>query len=229
MPLSFDPLQDGISKLDFIDSMGGDKRVVDAARVAFSGDMKPWDDIKDPKLIGFLLRNGHWSPFQHTYFTFHVKCPIMVARQWMRHQSWDFNELSRRYTSDDIEVFIPKVFREQSESNRQASGGNVGYWNNIYLRGIFQESVENSLDIYNRLLDYQVAKEQTRGVLPQNLYTRIYGTANLRSLLHFCAERDHKDAQEEIRVFAKAIGECINEVAPITWEKYSELLGNREE
>lgn len=220
--VSYDPLGDGLSRLEYIDHMGDDLAVVEAARVSYAKDLglrvkqQGLLPEKDVKLIRYLLDHGHESPLEMVDVKFLVKCPIFVARQWHRHRMASYNEQSRRYTSEDIEFFYPKELRVQDTKNRQGSAGTwVGeedyHW---YMR----DSVYSGLRLYEKMLEEGIAREQARMFLPQNLYTRFYFKANVRALLNFYRLRADSHAQEEIRVFAHAIGEIMDELIPVTWK-----------
>jgi thymidylate synthase (FAD) len=214
---TFDPLGDGISRLELVDHMGSDHRVVQAARVSYARDLTPWDESRDPRLIQYLVDHGHWSCFEHCYLTVLVECPLFVARQWMRHRSWNFNEVSRRYTSEDIKFYVPSNWRTQHSKNKQSSSLEdvANSWKADEHRHI-ATSVANTA--YEQLLNLGVAREQARIVLPQSLYTRYYATASLRSVIHFLQSRDHEDAQWEIQQYSKALREIMKELWPMTYQ-----------
>lgn len=220
-----DPLGDGISRLELIDHMGSDLRVVQAARVSYAGDTETWRGEKDAKLIRYLIQHGHWSPFEHCTMTVLVKCPLFIRSQWHRHRSWAFNEISRRYTSEEIEFYIPRMLHLQAERNRQASDGRLDpdeYEIATTTLRVMNELTERA---YWSLLRQGVAREQARMVLPQSLYTRFYATASLRSLLHFIQVRDHDGAQWEMVQYARALGEIVAEQFPVSWQAWQEIKG----
>lgn len=217
---SLDPLGDGLSLVELVGHVGDDSSVVRSARVSFAGDGRPFDEERDGRLIRFLLENGHWSPFEHPHITLHVRCPIFVARQWMRHSSWSFNEISRRYTSEEIEFYVPRLWRGQSGSNRQASEGEVEIGS---LSKRYEEHLRDSLFLYRSLLERGAAREMARMVLPQSLYTRMYATASLRSALHFLSARLGEDAQHEIRLYAGSVSKILEGLFPVTLSCYREL------
>lgn len=218
-----DPLEDGISRIWIDEHMGDDFTPVKRARASSIFDEVQWRGEKDEKLIRFLLREKHWAPFQHPKITFAVKCPIFVARQWHRHSSWDFSELSRRHTSDNIEIYIPEQLRYQDEKNRQASSTDVDPTTNTILIREIKREAERDVKIYERMISNNVAREQARYSLPVSLYTSMYCTASLRSIFHFVALRDHEDAQPEISKYAQAIKELSSEIFPVCWQQYDLL------
>ena len=226
--------------VELVDSMGDDFSVVDAARVSFNKDIMEGSrsfSEKDRGLIKYLLENGHTSPFEHVMFKFHVKCPLFIRSQWMRHRTGKYNEISRRYTSEDIDFYIPTELRKQSEDNKQASTDEIikGFFllNNDKTRGVpyaveevFTHMAKDSLTTYNFLIENGVAREQARMILPQNMYTRFYFTIDLHNLLHFLEVRNHSHAQYEMRLYAKAIEEIIEDRVPVVMEVWRELHGD---
>lgn len=229
--MKYDPLNDGISKLEYIDHMGDDLRVVEAARVSYSNDlglrvsrsmMQKLMPDKDVKLIRYLLDNNHTSPLEHNTVTFMVKCPLFVRSQWHRHRMASYNEVSRRYTSEEIEFYFPTAeeLRIQDTKNKQSSvfGSEPAWSKNAKYLLLMREQANRSMDLYKRMLGDDIAREQARMVLPQNLYTRFYYTANLHSILHFYRLRADSHAQYEIRVYAEAIGDIMMSLFPVTWE-----------
>lgn len=207
--------------VELIDVLGSDLSVVRAARVSYDGDPGAFDPDRDPKLIKYLLSHGHWSPFEHASLTVHVEAPIFIARQWMRHKSHAFNEVSGRYTELPDVAWYPGTWRKQAASNRQSSEGEVE--SQAAADEIYAEAVYAAWIAYRKLLKRGVCREQARAVLPLGTYTRFYDTMNLRSALHFLAERDHPDAQEEIRTLARQLRDIVAEYFPHTLAAASEL------
>ena len=208
-----------------VDCMGNDLSIVSAAKVSFNRDFIEVNDEKNYKLIQYLLKNKHSSPFEHVIFKFHVKAPLFVARQWMRHRTFSYNEISRRYTSDNLDFYIPNFYRKQSMDNKQASDGEVDLKDNFELIEETKKITEQSLILYNNMIDKGVAREQARMILPQSLFTRFYVTGNLWNWLHFIELRDHPHAQLEIKEYAQEIKRKIKLNNPITievWEKVKE-------
>lgn len=211
-----DPLEDGKSRLSLVDWMGSDFTVVDAARVSYNRDEEhDAFTVRDERLLYYLASHGHTSPFEHCVITFMVKCPIFVARQWMRHRTFSYNELSRRYTSEEIDFYIPSSWRAQDEENRQGSKDALETSvPSLWLKTLVDAAVEH----YNDAIEIGVAREQARMFLPQNLYTRFYVTGNLHNWVHFIKLRDHEDAQWEIRRYAAGIREMLQELYPVSME-----------
>lgn len=211
-----DILNDGIGSVEIINSMGGDVDVVNAARVSF-GKRKDLMDKDDEVLINYLVKHNHTSPFEHVAFTFHVKCPLFIRSQWMRHRTWSYNEISRRYTTENIEFFIPNEFRYQdTKKNLQGSDGGLHESEAAVIRRQIEFHQNHSMGLYEEMLDRGVANEQARLVLPQSMYTEFYATVNLHNLAHFLRLRADSHAQLEMQEYANGIIELIQPIVPIT-------------
>ena len=202
---------DDVGAVEYVSHMGTDLSVVNAARVSF-GTEKEEVDEKDIKLINYLMAHNHSSPFEHCALTFKFTVPLFIRSQHHRHRTWAYNEISRRYTSIDMKFYEPSEFRTQHKSNRQASNveGMInpdmskGMTSGVTASRMVKDHHAQSLFLYTRLVEEGVCREQARGVLPQNLYTQYYGTANLHNLLKFVSLRVHEGAQWEIQEVAKA-------------------------
>lgn len=203
LPINIPLLDKGYVELQ--DFMGDDLSIVNAARVSFLGESK--GDIKDKKLLNYLLRHAHTSPFEMVEFKLRVKCPLFVARQWMRHRVWNYNEVSRRYTSEELDFYIPETWRLQSTDNKQCSSGDAEQQMQAQFTQQMQQHVEQALNTYNKMIDAGIAREQARMVLPQNMYTTFVGKVDGHNLMHFMKLRMDEHAQYEIRVYADAIYE----------------------
>lgn len=225
-PATLFPLSDGVGSVSLVQHVGDDKMVVNAARVSFGGDNQGALSARDEKLIGYLLRERHGSPFEHNLITFKVVCPIFVDRQMVRHRvGVSKNEISGRYVEMTERVYQPGSFRKQAPSNRQASVADDGTLDQEAATRVWAEAWRQSYGAYQQLLALGVTREQARGVLPQALYTESYYTFNLRSLLHFLSLRDHDGAQYETRLYAQAMGELSRPLFPVTfaaWHKLNE-------
>jgi len=208
--------------IDLIDHMGDDNTVVSAARVSVLGHTK--GEIRDGELIRYLLDNNHTSPFEHVTFQFLVKCPIFVARQWMRHRTWSYNEVSRRYTSDNIEFYIPNKLRRQSIGDKQMSEGTISALDARNISKDIEDHVSDSCYLYRKMITYGIAREQARMVLPTNLYTSFYATVDLHNLFHFMKLRNHPHAQEEVRVYAEAMESLIEPIVPISLGAWKTII-----
>lgn len=207
--------------ISVVDYMGCDSSIVDAARVSYgSGTKKSRDNAK---LIEYLLRNSHMSPFEMCEIKFHVKLPLFVARQWVRHRTANVNEQSARYSIVENEFYVPHDFKTQSKINHQASDKSLG--DEFYNSKIneFVQHCNNSFELYNSLISSGVSREISRMILPVNVYTQWYWKIDLRNLLNFVTLRISDNAQYEIREYAKVILEILRKWVPITtdaFEKY---------
>ena len=191
---------------------------VSAARVSHGKEDKTGDDPdRDLKLMAYLADHKHFSPFEHQSATFMVEAPLYVAREWMRHRTQSFNEISMRYTSDPSDTYyIPDVFRAQATKNKQASAGKVDAPD--ACDSLYRTGIEAAVSSYKALLDQGVAREIARGVLPTSMVTRFYATANLRNWSHWYKLRIDEGAQLEIRHYAKAIDGALSNLWPEAWE-----------
>jgi thymidylate synthase (FAD) len=219
--IKLDILGDGIGSIKLIDWMGDDLRAVNAARVSFNRHSKGPE--KDKELINYLMEQGHHSPFEHILFTFYVKCPLIVARQWLRHRTWKYNEVSRRYTSQEIQFYFPTKWRGQNVINKQGSSGEFSEEANELFDDELQIALQAAMQVYKNLLAAGVSREMARMALPVNLYTSFYATVDLRNLFGFLKQRLDEHAQWEIRQYAEAILDIIRTIAPWSveaWKKY---------
>ena len=219
---------DGIGRCDFIQSWGDDLMLVNSARASFGVEKEELDE-KDKNLINYLVEHKHTSTMEHNGITFRCVVPLFVRSQHHRHRTWSYNEISRRYTDINIEFYEPQSFRTQHKSNRQASNEddliNPEVSNEICQKLVCTsaaQAVKNhhklSLKLFDDLLDKGVCREQARGVLPQNLYTTYYASANLSNIMKFIALRDKPDAQWEIQVLARAMMEFTQREFPYAAE-----------
>ncbi|HOX22024.1 MAG TPA: FAD-dependent thymidylate synthase [Elusimicrobiales bacterium] len=197
--------------------LGGDKRVVQAARVTY-GSQSACDE-RDKKLIAYLLEHAHFSPFEHSVFQFHVKCPLFVARQWMRHRWSSFNEVSARYTEMPEEFYRPEQFRAQDFKNKQGSV-KTAELDQEQIAADYGKALESLRAAYEKMLAGGVARELARLVLPSAQYTQFYWTINARSLMNFLALRMDEHAQLEMREYANAIAGMFHEAMPWSFEAF---------
>ncbi len=203
-----------------IDFMGGDQAVVQAARVSFGKGAA--DDGRDQKLIQFLLANHHETPFEHSVFKFHIKCPLFVARQWFRHRMASYNEISGRYTTMKEEFCLPQSLRSQKTKNYQYE--QLPPELNEPLKAKMANSYEAAYALYQALLENGVAREHARLVLPLSLYTQFYWTINARSLQNFLGLRMEEHAQFEIRQYADAIAAVFQQKMPWTYAAFVKFV-----
>ena len=208
-------------EVTYVDHMGSDLSVVNAARVSF-GKKSDWmprvhngEQLvltpKDAKLISYLARHHHKSPFNHAFATFHVKAPIFVARQLQKHEYMPWNEISRRYVDSDPEFYQPETWRGRSSDKKQGSEGvvDVGDWSDANWACLLA---------YNDLLDKGVAPEQARIVLPQSMMTEWYWSGSLYAFAKMCGLRLQDDAQYETRLVAEQIEDIMMKLYPVSWE-----------
>ena len=196
-------------KVQYIDHMGDDLSVVNAARVSF-GKHKDLMDKSDTKLIHYLAKHNHKSPFNHAFATFHVKAPIFVARQLQKHEYMPWNEISRRYVDSEPEFYEPDVWRGRSADKKQGSEGVVDTKT--------KPTNQYALETYRNLLSDGVAPEQARMVLPQSMYTEWYWSGSLYAFAKMCSLRLEKDAQLETQVIARQISLEMEPLFPVSWE-----------
>lgn len=176
------------------------------------------DPRKDIKLINYLADHGHTSPFEHCTATFMIKCPLFIARQIMRHRTFSYNEISRRYTSSDLEFWAPTQFRAQAKKNLQCSDGVLD--NSDELMQIYENMVSDAHALYQELLDEGVSREQARAVLPQCMHTSFYMTGNLLNWVKFIKLRDSEHAQPEAQVIAQFIKDELVGLYPHSMEAW---------
>ena len=209
--------------VDLIDHMGSDLSVVNAARVSFSKESEMiWiEDAptmsketlsdNDKKLVGYLAKHDHWSPFAHASLQFRIKAPIFVARQLVKHQvGLVWNEVSRRYVDDEPEFYIPKEWRLKAEDKKQGSS-------NETIKYELGSTMEFLRQTYNNMLKENIAPEMARMILPQNLYTEWYWSGTLMAFARVCNLRCKPDTQWETQLIAKMIDTEAKKKFPVTW------------
>lgn len=217
-----------------VDYMGNDLSVIRAARVSHNADWRTGEEeIKDSGLINYLMKNRHTTPFEMVEFTFEVKAPIFVIRQWHRHRTWSYNEVSARYTKLDEGFYIP-MFEHigmQSKDNKQVR--DLQDWNNlnqedkdksVSISAIISGQSKQSFEQYENLIKMGCPRELARSVLPVNAYTRMFAKVDLKNLLHFISLRSHSHAQWEIQQYSNAMLEMIEQVVPVSvsaFKKYN--------
>lgn len=217
-------------QLGLVDSMGTDRRIAEAAWVSYG---KQEQDKPIEGVINYMMKHKHGTPFEHVVFTFYVKTPIFVAREWMRHRIGSFNEISGRYVTFEPEFYIPEIVRVKGSTNKQGSILPDERWleDRQWLNADdFNSSIQEDLEIaygkvydwYKILLDSDVANEVARIVLPVGLYTQFYWTVNLRALFNFVSLRSAETAQWEIQQYSKAIEEILKERVPVAYQAFIE-------
>ncbi len=199
-----------------VDHMGSDLSVVNAARVSFGKQKAAFEDA-DAKLVDYLAIHEHTSPFRHTALTLHVKAPIFVFRQWMKHRiGSEFNEISGRYVEfPEDEFYVPEVFRRQAKVNKQGSEGEIDAASKQRATASFLEACRGSVAHYKELLALGVCREQARCVLPVGLYSEVYWTVSLQAVAHFIRLRSDSHAQWEIQQYAAAVQNMVEPLFPV--------------
>jgi thymidylate synthase (FAD) len=212
-------LDHGFVRLD--EAMANDLAVVNGARVSFAKHKTEMDD-SDAGLIRFLMREKHASPFEHAIFRFHVRCPIFVAREWVRHRWSSFNEFSLRYApaTDDFYIPAPEDVRSQVGKPGAYSFEPVSDEVAETTREELRQVYEAAYAAYEKLVDLGVARELARAALPVGAYTEFYWTVNARSLMNFLSLRNAETAQREIRRYAEACERFLAERMPVTHEAF---------
>ena len=210
-------------EVTLINSMGGDPSVIAAARVSngasYEEASKGTD--ADQKLINYLVKHRHGSPFEHATFQFYIKAPLFVRSEWHRHRIASYNEISGRYVQYNPEFYVPAAYRKQSPNNKQGSIEVADYddWQ-VYPQMIIESNNIDSFCRYEQLIKWGVAKEMARMVLPVNLYTQFYMTVNARSLMNFLSLRSADDAMFEIRQYSLAMQDMFKEAMPLTYNAW---------
>lgn len=202
-----------------IDTLGDDKRIVDAARVSYSSGKTLREDAA---LIDYLMKNEHWSPFEQVVFVFHLKLPIFVFRQVVRHRTARLNEVSGRYSVLKEEFYVPKLDRIQAQDsvNRQGSSGPIDSDDQEVALQLIENASEEAFDYYHRLLKLGVARETARLVLPLNTYTEVYWQMDLRNLFNFLKLRLDGHAQWEAQEYARAIADIVKAKVPVAYRAF---------
>lgn len=244
-------------KVTYIDHMGSDLSVVNAARVSF-GKKSDWEwsdeegatnytfgqgdgkihlklSDRDTKLIKYLAKHRHFSPFNHTFVTFHVRAPIFVARQLQKHRFMPWNEVSRRYVDDEPEFYVPDVWRGRSDDKKQGSNGEIKVEDYMPMLissnkseltpsnefgntwDVIEDNYDSSLALYDALLKMNVAPEQARMVLPQSMMTEWYWSSTVGAMADMCRLRCKPDTQYETRLVADQISAEMVKLFPVSW------------
>ena len=224
---SIDVYGDGIGRVDLVQHMGTDLTIVNSARVSF-GKHKEKLDEKDERLINYLVKHKHTSTFEHNVVTLRFVVPLFVRSQHHRHRTWSYNEISRRYTDINIQFYEPTEFRTQHKSNRQVSNPDETADPMLFTpvektSEAVRKHHEESMRLFDKMIEAGVCREQARGVLPQNMYTEYYGTVNLSNLLKFIDLRTHEGAQWEIQKVAEACLDIVEDLWPVAVSSYRKV------
>jgi len=203
-------------KVELVDSMGSDLSVVNAARVSYNKNKTVFEN-SDERLIAFLARHNHWTPFGHAFITFRISAPIFVARQLVKHQvGLVWNEVSRRYVDSPPDFFEVSEWRGRPKNSKQGSDGKVVLGTDLENR--INAHRQDSEKLYEDLLEQNVAPEQARMVLPQSTYTEWYWSGSLFAFSRVCNLRLKPDAQKETRDVALHISEICANIYPVSWK-----------
>ncbi len=218
-------LDNGFIRL--IDYMGNDAAIVQAARVSYGKGTKSTSE--DEKLLRYMMRHGHSSPFEMVELKFHAKMPIFVARQWIRYRTANINEYSMRYSEPIEEAYIPELedVRLQSTTNKQGRSKNK-------LESMTQQEIRNKIEdhnteafkLYRTFNGQDIARELARTVLPVGTYTELYWKNDLRNTFHFLNQRLDEHAQPEIKVYAESIAKIVKKIAPIAYKSFEDYILN---
>lgn len=201
--------------VDLVDHMGSDLTVVNAARVSFAKESEEMTS-GDERLIKYLAKHQHWSPFAHCFVQFRIKAPVFVARQLVKHQvglSW--NEVSRRYVNEEPEFYTPVSWRQKPEDSKQGSSGvaKSQYFPSTYLEDV----VDKASEAYRKMIMQGIAPEMARMILPQNMYTEWYWSGSLMAMARVCKQRLDPHTQEETREIAQMMDSYCKDLYPHSW------------
>ena len=228
--MQLDPLGDGKSSLRLLDSMGNSLSVVNDARQSFDTESAEWTE-RDGKLLRYLAKHHHTSPFRGVVFKWAVNAPLFIARHWWKHtiassyvdDQLGWNEKSFRYCpADDVDFYVPMDFMKQSEDNRQASDGPAEKREAAIALNAYAEAIQAAREAYGAMVMAGISREQARGVLPACMYTSFVWTCSLQALFHFISLRIGHGAQGEIVAYAKALLELGRPVAPEAFDAFAE-------
>lgn len=229
-----DVLDHGFVRL--VDSMGSDLSIVRNARVSYDAEWRAGEDSgSDARLINYLYNNGHNTPFEAVTLTFDVKAPILVLRQWHRHRTQSFNELSARYRQLPEEFYVPdpRLLGVQSTDNKQMRIIGDELTKDQLAKAEYscytiRRTCQKAFEEYRGLIEGGVPRELARSVLPVATYSHMFATVNLHNLFRFLSERLHPHAQYEIRVYAEAMLELVRPIAPVAVAAFEERFNGGE-
>ena len=212
-------------EVQYIDHMGSDQSVVDAARVSFDKKAENYSDDANRKLISYLATHNHWSPFAHAFASFRVKAPIFVARQLVKHSvGMAYNEVSRRYVASEPEFYLPRYWRKSAANVKQGSSDEAAYMmkdlagEDWLVADVMKDVVADSLFLYNSAIKAGVCAEQARMILPQNTMTEWIWSGSLYAFARVCNLRLDSHTQRETQEVAQQISDCMKELFPVSWE-----------
>jgi len=209
-----------------VESMGSDLSIVRNARVSYDAEWRAGEDAgKDEKLIKYLVKNNHTSPLEAVNFTFEVKAPIFVLRQWHRHRTWSYNEISARYSELPEEFYVPEIAQitTQHSSNKQMRTDEQ-HVNAFLFRNLMANQNKAAFILYQDLIRDKCPRELARTVLPVATYSHMFATVDLHNLFKFIGLRSHEHAQYEIQVYSNAMLKIVKEICPIAVAALCEKL-----
>ncbi len=209
-------------KVELMDFMGNDLSVVQAARCSFAKDSNQFDEVRDTKLINYLAKHDHWTPFAHTALKFRVSAPVPIRTQCFKHKiGMVENEESRRYISSTPEIFIPEYFRSKPEGSIKQGSGDQHPYSEFWM-DIYNARTLECVNAYIGMVEDGVCPEQARFILPQGAIVNWIWTGNLVSFANFFIKRTDPNAQREVQVVAEAVGKEVEKIFPVSW---SALVG----
>ena len=204
-------------KVEHIDHMGNDDSVVNAARVSFAKQADQYTEDQNARLIKYLARHNHWTPFAHAFVTLRFKAPIAIHAQCVKHQvGFAMNTVSRRYVSDKPELFIPE-FRLAPEGSVKQGSGEV-HPDNAHWQVNYEDLMNKAVDLYLMMIDGDVAPEQARFVLPQGVMTEWVWSGSLQAWARFYTQRIDPHAQKEIQYLAREVDKIVGALYPVAWD-----------
>ena len=204
-------------KVEHIDHMGNDDSVVNAARVSFAKQADQYTEDQNARLIKYLARHNHWTPFAHAFVTLRFKAPIAIHAQCVKHQiGFAMNTVSRRYVSDKPEFFMPE-FRLAPEGSVKQGSGEV-HPDNAHWQVNYEDLMNKAVDLYLMMIDGDVAPEQARFVLPQGVMTEWVWSGSLQAWARFYTQRIDPHAQQEIQFLAQEVDKIVGALYPVAWD-----------
>jgi len=204
-------------QVELIDTLGSDLTVVNAARVSYAKHSKEFDE-RDERLINYLAKHGHWTPFAHCFLQFRISAPLFVARQLVKHQvGLVWNEVSRRYVSDEPEFDYTSVLRSKPTNSKQGSGEILGDEQQVKALRLMEEVHDVASRNYQQLIEDGVAPEQARSILPQSMMTEWYWSGSLHAFSRVFRQRIDPHSQLETNAVASDIGFHCQEQFPVSW------------
>lgn len=211
--------------VEYVDHMGSDVNVVNAARVSFAKEVEEFNIEKDTKLINYLAKHNHWSPLAHTSVSIRIKAPIFMARQFVKHQiGLVWNEESRRYIDEEPEFYKPKEWRERPSNVKQGSGSNLEFEGSEWIEESFLSLTDEILGVYRSMIGDGVAPEQARMILPQSTMTNWIWTGSLVAFARIVKLRTEEHAQLEAQELAQKIAEVVEPLYPVSWKALMEHM-----